>query len=286
MDRAEQAGLGVAVAGHVLVFGALSLGLIAAPKPLLPPTPAVDIQIIDAVALKDQAPNPAPAPPAPPAPSVAPEVGPPTEVPPPPEPVAALERDPMPVPSPPAPARKVAVQPKPRPAAKPLLPRRVAAQPAPAKPNLKLALAAPSSPTGPVAPPRGARLGSDFLKGIADRPTASSAPTPRAPLGALATASIGRLVREQLKPHWKAPTGADAQLLRTELSISLSRDGQVTDVHVIRTTGQTDSNRGQVRLHQEAAMKAVRLAAPFSLPAELYDAWKLLEPVGFDKRLG
>jgi hypothetical protein len=41
-----------------------------------------------------------------------------------------------------------------------------------------------------------------------------------------------------------------------------------------------------VRLHQEAAVKAVRLAAPFVLPTELYDAWKVLEPVTFDKRLG
>ena len=57
-------------------------------------------------------------------------------------------------------------------------------------------------------------------------------------------------------------------------------------MRVIDTVGVTESNRGQVRLHQEAAVKAVRLAAPFVLPAELYDAWKVLEPVGFDKRLG
>jgi outer membrane biosynthesis protein TonB len=99
-------------------------------------------------------------------------------------------------------------------------------------------------------------------------------------------ASLAREVLRQLKPHWKAPTGADAEQLRTTLSISLTRDGQVASVRVIETTGVTDSNRGQVRLHQEAAVKAVRLAAPFVLPAELYDAWKVLEPVGFDKRLG
>ena len=54
---------------------------------------------------------------------------------------------------------------------------------------------------------------------------------------------------------------------------------------MLRTTGQTDSNRPQVERHQEQAIRAVRLAAPFKLPGEYYDAWKLLSPIGFDKRL-
>jgi hypothetical protein len=98
-------------------------------------------------------------------------------------------------------------------------------------------------------------------------------------------ASLAAEVRRQLKPHWKAPTGADAEQLRTELSIRLGRDGSVTDVDVLRTTGQTESNRPQVRLHQEQAIRAARLASPFRLPAEYYDDWKFLSPIGFDKRL-
>jgi hypothetical protein len=47
----------------------------------------------------------------------------------------------------------------------------------------------------------------------------------------------------------------------------------------------TESNRGQVSLHNEQAIKAVRLASPFQLPAEMYETWKTLEPVGFDRRL-
>jgi hypothetical protein len=97
-------------------------------------------------------------------------------------------------------------------------------------------------------------------------------------------ASLGAEVRRQLKPHWKAPTGADAELLRTELSISLAASGAVTGLEVVRTTGQTASNRPQVALHQEQAMRAVRLASPFRLPGEYYDAWKQLK-VTFDKRL-
>jgi hypothetical protein len=39
-----------------------------------------------------------------------------------------------------------------------------------------------------------------------------------------------------------------------------------------------------VRLHQEQALKAVRLAAPFRLPPDLYDGWKSLN-INVDKRL-
>ena len=281
MRRADATGLGVAAAGHVLLFGVLSLGLITAPKPVPPLTQPVDIQIVDEVGLKDTVPNPSPVEPAP---SVAPEMGPPVDAP-------ALEPAPTslakvapapPKPVPPKPALKGAT---PAPAAKPL-PKpapKAASKPAAAPPRPKLALDLPR-PGGAV--PRGSRLGADFLKGVSDRPNASTAQTPRAAAGPAVEASLAREVLRQLKPHWKAPTGADAEQLRTTLSISLTRDGQVASVRVIETTGVTDSNRGQVRLHQEAAVKAVRLAAPFVLPAELYDAWKVLEPVGFDKRLG
>jgi len=282
VQRADATGLGVAAAGHVVLFGVLSLGLITAPKPVPPLTQPVDIQIVDEVGLKDSVPNPSPVEPA----SVAPEVGTPVEVPAPeptprPTPEVAAA-PPPPKPSPPKPTLKVATPvPTAKPAPKPA-PKAVT-KPAPAPPRPKLALDL-SRPGGAV--PRGSRLGADFLKGVSDRPNASTAQTPRAAAGPAVEVSLAREVLRQLKPHWKAPTGADAEQLRTTLSISLTRDGQVASVRVIETTGITESNRGQVRLHQEAAVKAVRLAAPFVLPAELYDAWKVLEPVGFDKRLG
>lgn len=267
MAAAERIGWGVAGVGHVIVFGALSLGLAIAPKPVPPLTQPVDIQIVDEVGLADTAPNPSPVEPAA---SVAPEVGPPVEAPPP-EPAPA----PLPkaAPAPPKPAPTPASKPAPKAAAKPA---------PPARPKLALDLSRPQA----QQPPRGSRLGNDFLKGVSDRPTASTSQAPRAAAGPAVEASLAREVLRQLKPHWRAPTGADAEQLRTTLSIRLARDGTLVDVRVIGTTGVTDSNRAQVRLHQEAATKAVRLAAPFVLPTELYDAWKVLEPVGFDKRLG
>lgn len=280
MDRAEAAGLGVAVGGHVLLFGILSLGLIVAPKIVPPVTQPIDISIVDEVGLADTAPNPSMIEPAS---SIAPEIGPPVEAPPP-EPVTRPLPDPAPAPPKPVP-RVATPTPKPKPAPKVALaaprPAPKVAPATPPRPRLALDLSRPDAAT-----PRGSRLGADFRQGLSDRPNASTAQTPRAAAGPAVEASLAREVLRQLKPHWRAPTGADAEQLRTTLSIRLGRDGTVGDVRVLDTTGVTDSNRGQVRLHQEAAVKAVRLAAPFVLPAELYDAWKVLEPVGFDKRLG
>jgi outer membrane biosynthesis protein TonB len=261
MQRVERTGLGVSLAAHVALFGVLSLGLFAAPKPLIPPQAPVDVQLVDEVGLTATAPNPSPAEPAP---SVAPEVAPP-------EPVAAPEPQAVAPPQPrPAPPKPQAVAP----------PKPVPAKPAPPK---QAAKPVPVKPTS--TPPRGSRLGSDFLRGISDRPTAGTSQAPRAAAGPAVQSSLAREVLRQLKPHWTSPSGADVELLRTSLTIRLARDGTVTSIENVETTGQTASNAGQVRLHQEAAKKAVRLASPFQLPAEFYDAWAVLGPVRFDKRL-
>jgi hypothetical protein len=89
-----------------------------------------------------------------------------------------------------------------------------------------------------------------------------------------------------VKPHWQrnVPTGADAEQLRTEVVITLSRSGAVTGMRVAGTTGITASNRPQVALHQERAKKAITLAAPFDLPDEFYENWKELT-ITLDLRL-
>ncbi len=282
MQRAEQAGLGVAVIGHIALFGALSIGLFAATKPIVPPAPPIDVQLVNKVGLTDTAPEP---PKVAPGQSIAPEVGKPDEATPAPTPL-----DPVPTPSAPAPVQREAVVP-PKPGLTPKIApaAKAVTKPAPTRPTLARPNIAPSKPTvqPSVTPARGSKLGSDFLKGVSEKPSSSTSQAPRAvTAGPAQQAALGRLIREQLKPHWKAPTGPDAEQLRTELRVQLAKDGRVTSVEVIGTTGQTDSNQGQVRLHQEAAMKAVRLASPFiGLPAELYSAWSVLEKVGFDRRL-
>lgn len=276
IDRAETAGFGIAAAGHVLLFAILSAGFLATKEMPKIERPSMEVQLVDEVALDSAAPtvsNEAPAP------KLAEIEGP---VEPAPKPTPRPAPQPKPAPAKPTPAKPS--PPKPAPKAKP-------SPPAPARPQPKAAARpnAPAAAPATKAQPKQARPTgrlSGILTGISDRDSPSKATTPPARTASAAVrSSLAGEIRRQLKPHWKAPTGADAELLRTELSISLAPNGKVTNVEVLRTTGQTASNRPQVKLHQEQAVRAVRLASPFKLPAEYYDAWKLLSPIGFDKRL-
>jgi len=292
MDRAEAAGLGVAVAGHGLLLAVLSLGFANAVQPPIV-NPPMEVSFVEDAALVSSAPaasqaepapklaevegpaEPAPAPPLPePAPLPQPRAT---------EPVPALRPVEQPRPKALAPAPAPAPKPAPRPTpAKATAPK---AAPAKAKAAPQKAVARPAPPVSNAKAARPTGRLNGILDGVGERETRSnSAVPPAAKASAAVRSSLGAEVRRQLKPHWKSPTGADSELLRTELSISLAQSGAVTDVEVVRTTGQTDSNRPQVKLHQEQAVRAARLASPFRLPAEYYEAWKVIRPT-FDKRL-
>jgi outer membrane biosynthesis protein TonB len=290
MDRAEATGLGVAVAGHAALFAALALGFAAAKMPEVRSDP-IEVELVTEVGLQSTAPSPSADAPAP---RLAEVEGPvePTAAPPMPEPLPA---PPIPQPTP----RAVAPPPRPAPLPTPRPVQRIQpARPAPAPPKAaaKAAAAQPKAAPAPAkaqpkaaavparAQPRAApaqptgRL-AGLLNGISDRPSASKATTPPAKsAGPAVEASLVAEVRRQIKPHWQraVPTGADAEMLRTQVTIALSRSGAVTAMRDVRTTGQTDSNRPQVALHQERAKRAITLAAPFRLPGEYYENWKEL----------
>jgi outer membrane biosynthesis protein TonB len=250
MDRAEKAGFGIAATGHLALLAALSLGVAAT---RLPPTrqQPIEVSFVDEAAPQSQAPE---ASAEAPAPKLAEEAGPP-------EPAA------------PPPLPRAAPQPQPTPSPRPAPP---AAAPAPA-------------PTPPIAQPAPRSTGrlTGLLAGLSDSdsPSKSTKP-PAATAGPAVEASLAAEVRRQVKPQWQkvVPTGADAESLRTELSLTLARDGSVLRADVVGTTGITASNRPQVALHQERARKAVMLASPFRLPADYYDAWKQIN-VTLDLRL-
>ena len=306
MERSDRIGLGIATAGHVLLIAALSLGLLQREVSIPPSPPAIDVTLADSIALESRTtapaqpqqaqapeqgvsePNAAPPPPAPePAPTPQPrDIAEPRPAPAPPKP------KPQPAPPPPKPAPK----PTPAPPAKPQLPaKETPAKPAPAKPAPAKAVPAKSNnatpaPAKPNAPPqRASRLGADFLKGLDNAPAAkpSTAPAAAAPMGAAATRALNAEINRQIKPYWKAPSGADADKLVTLLSVHLDRAGKVTgEIEVIDQQGITPSNRAQAALHAERAIQAVRLASPFqNLPAEYYEQWKWLKPLRFDARL-
>ena len=257
MDRAERAGLGIAVVAHAVLFTALSLNLLKPPALPKIQTDPIEVLIVDKVALESSAPDPSPA--AAPAPA---EVVPP-------EPEVAT---PTPTPLPPKPQPVPQPKPVPKPVVKPVA--KTASKPA--KPLQES-----------VKPTRRPGLSRDLVSGLSDTPKANSVAsgTPAKTASPAVASSIGAEIRRQLKPHWKSPSGADVELLRTTLIVRLKRDGSIDGSPTLDAqSGANESNRSQARLHVDQAIRAVRLAAPFNLPSEYYDAWKVIRPT-FDKRL-
>jgi outer membrane biosynthesis protein TonB len=290
IDRAEAAGLGVATIGHVALLVLLSVGFAATRLPA-PKSDPIEVSFVEDVALESTSPAPAAEAPAP---LLAPEEGPPAPAMPAPPQVQPVPHS-EPLPRAPAPAPVPAPRPVARPAppkAGPAPPKPAPSKPAPSKPAAAKPAAAKPAPSKPAQAARPAatrptgRL-SGLLTGVSDRasPSRSTSP-PAAAAGPAVEASLVAEVRRQLKPHWQraVPSGADAEALRTELSLTLGRDGRVTGIDVVRTTGITASNRPQVALHQERARRAVTLASPFNLPDKYYDAWRQLN-VTLDLRL-
>ncbi len=317
MERAEKIGLGVATAGHVLLFGLLSAGFLSTPNPLKLNSPPMDVSLVDEVALKSMAPRVSTEPPPP---SVAPEKGPTEDAAPAPTPEPEPAPAPEPTPAPPEPAptppKKAAPKPTPAPPKKDVpkatpkpraAPEKPApkAKPSPEKPKKPAAAPAPAakkdktpprkdaparaSGSGKADKPKGSLLGKDFLKGIdteSDAPRKPAAPA-AASMGPQQKAALDAELRRQLKPHWRPPSGADADQLVTLLEVRLDKNGRVIgQPEVIDQLGVTASNRPQAQLHAERAIQAVKLASPFkNLPPEYYEQWKWLKPLRFDARL-
>ncbi|MDY0960120.1 cell envelope biogenesis protein TolA [Sphingomonas sp. CFBP8993] len=113
MERGERTGLAIAVAGHLVLFGLLSVGFLATPNPEKLKVTPIDISLVKDVALEAASPTPNQQA----AQSIAPEEGTPEDAAPP-EPVEA-EPEPQPAPPPPAPQPKPQPKPQPRPQPKP-----------------------------------------------------------------------------------------------------------------------------------------------------------------------
>ncbi|WP_333963350.1 hypothetical protein [Sphingomonas aurantiaca] len=71
MDRSEKIGLGVALVGHVVLFGLLSVGFLDAPEPPKIQQQPIDVSLVPDVALEATAPQSTEAP----AQSIAPDEG-------------------------------------------------------------------------------------------------------------------------------------------------------------------------------------------------------------------
>jgi hypothetical protein len=245
--RVEQAGLGVSIAAHFALFGILSLGLLASPAPLVVPATPVDVQLVDEVGLEAASPQPATEAPAP---SVAPEVG-------------LPERDVPPSDAVPLPKPEAVAKPDPKPAL--------------VRPAAK-AVQKPVPQIIKPVPPRGSRLGSDFLKGISDQQSTSTSQTPRTvKVGAREMAGLVDAIRRQVQPcadRINNP-GPGANAISTKLNLRLNQDGSFAARPVVLSqSGTNDENGRYAKRVGELAASAFVQCAPFALPAELYEGWK------------
>ncbi len=148
-------------------------------------------------------------------------------------------------------------------------------------------------PRQPTRPPErkveksgGSQIGADFLEGVPGAQSTSRSSTPAAEaIGPRVQSALNGAISRQLKPHWDAPDGVDSELLVTLVRFRLNPDGSLAGApEVVRQSGVTPANAPQKARHAELAIRAVRLAAPFNLPEEFYDGWKVVTS-RFDRRL-
>jgi protein TonB len=247
LSREERIGLGIAAAAHVALVGALVWQVRDQPT-ALPIPERMSVSLADEVSLESTAPDPSAEPQA----SIAPVLSP--------EPEPAVE---------PEPVREI-TRPVPRPTA------RATQRPTPA----------PTPRATSTRQAGGTRLGDDFLRGVGGSERTNDRGSPAATFGAAEAASLIQAISREIKPHWTAPQGVDAEKLVTVLSFELNPDGSLKGTpRVVSQSGVTDSNRPQQQLHAERAIRAVQLAAPFDLPDEFYDKWKRVSSLRFDRRL-
>lgn len=240
----EVIGLAIAIAAHIAIAVALAINALRAPA-IIPPPERVTVSLAEDVGLDATAAQISDEGQA----SVADRIG---EVPVPPK---VVEK---PVPAPP----KVVEKPK---VAK--------------KPVVSMDASSVRKKPTPVATPKNAganRLGDAFKQGLGEKVDAN-APVPASQIGSSDRASLVQAVARQLKPYWRQPSGVDVDKLVTVVEWELNEDGTLKGTpRIVSQDGGTDSNKPQQPLHREAAIRAIRQAAPFDLPPKFYNGWKKL----------
>ncbi len=263
IDAAERKSLSLAVVGHIVLFALLSISLMWRTPPKRLPRESMDVSLVGPIGLAPSQPVPSVEPPAE---SEAPEEGPPVAEPPPPEP----KPDPVPQPKPePAPVPKpspVKAPPKPAPAKKEKITKDLIK-------DLKPTPAKEKKPTG-------ARLGSDFLKGITAEKTGGKSQKPRAALSGIQMRGLASAIAAQVKPCYVIPTGGtDALSIVSIMRLRFNADGSIDGrPSVTDHEGVNATNQGYVRQMDDAAIRAVLRCSPLKLPPDLYEGgWEDIE---------
>lgn len=239
MERSEKVGLGIAVAGHLVLFGLLSVGFLSTPNPEKLKQQPIDVSLVKDVGLEATAPQAVEEP----AQSVAPETGEPDDAAPPapadpapaPEPVPAPPQ-PAPKAAPPEPAPKAAPKPEPKPKPAPPKPKpapKPAEKPKPApKPKAAPAAekAAPKKTTAPAAE-KAAKAAAAAKQAAADARAKAAAAAKQAAADAKAKAAAAAKARG---------SGSDS-----ESKASKPRGGRLGDDFLKGLTTEKSTSRSQ-----------------------------------------
>jgi len=253
LRREERIGLGIAAGLHV----ALVLAFLLQPKnrEAIEPTERMTVNLASEVGLDSAAPEPVAESRA----AIAP----------------VLADDPAPASEPTQPVTQPRLE-------RPVTENRPA--PAPARADTKTATAH-VAPVKPAPKGGGSRVGDNFLAGMGDSLRTKETRASASAVGTSAKASLLQAIVREVKPKWQPPSGADVDALVSKVRFRLNQDGSLAGrPELVGQRGVSDANRAQAGRHGEQAIRAVQLAAPFALPAELYGAWKTVT-LDFDWKL-
>lgn len=279
MDRAEKLGLGAAVGGHVVLLGALALGLLISDEPLKKPE-AISVSLVGEIAEVSTAPDAIQEESAPPAPAEAEPAEPP------PAPVMKVDR----------PVEKQQTKPVPKPLVRETPPpaktavKKVVEKSQPAKteakkvavkqPPAKSATSAAKSGKGttPAKPGGLSKSFEDSISNIGKAPGAGKAVgTPAAKSAAEVRRSVSVSLASQIRSRVRAcaPSGVDINKIETFVTLSLDSSGRLNSVRFDKQVGVNDSNQPQAGPLKDCILQAVRAASPYEgLDAEYHDVWK------------
>ena len=265
MDRAEKLGLGAAVGGHVVLLGAMALGLMMSTEPVTKPE-AISVSLVGEIADFSTAPDAIQEESAPPAP---PEAEP---AEPPPSPAMQIER----------PVEKPQAKPVPKPLPRETPPpakvatKKVAVKQPPAKTNT--APAKSGKGTTPAKPGGLSKSFEDSINAIGKAPGAGKAVgTPAAKTASEVRRSVSVSLASQIRSRVRAcaPSGVEINKIETFVTLNLEPSGRLTSVRFDKQVGVNDSNQPQAAPLKDCILQAVRAASPFEgLDPEYHDVWK------------
>jgi hypothetical protein len=119
-------------------------------------------------------------------------------------------------------------------------------------------------------------LDPNYGKGITGGTGKAKTP-PASKASAQVVASWDSSIKSKVLNRWNScpVSGLDTNRLRASVRFTLSTTGGILSIEEPVITGVTDANSAQVRPFRDCAIRAIKLAAPFTgMPVEFYDQWK------------